>query len=384
MTRLPTMGMRANDSRPVIFHLLTAFGVGGAERLLERILPKVSQYNHVVISLKGDGPMRKDFEQAGLHTEILNIHSPFSISGFLAFRRLVKSYKPIILSTCLVHADLIGRIWGKLSGIPKIACYLVARYRGGRFWLVIRLMAWTDWLVDRYIAVSSEVQRYFVEDVGLPQKKFTLIVNSVDPGVFLPKENPEARQKVLLDLQLPLDSTIVGTVANLREEKCIERLIASLPMVFQHEPKARCIIVGKGVRRTFLEQQAKQLGISDRVRFVSFWPDIFEILPVIDIFVLPSAFEGMSIALLEAMATARAIIVTDTPENREVITVGTGVLVDTKNANALGGEILSLFGNVQQRKNLGAGARKRVEDHFSLSQSVTELSNFYRSLHSST
>lgn len=372
------MDTNTADTRPVIFHLLTAFGIGGAERLVERLMSKLTEYRHVVISLKGDGPIRRDFEKAGLQTEILHVRYPFSVSGFFAFRRLVKQYRPVVLTTCLVHADLIGRVWGKLCGIPRITSYLVARYRGRRFWLVTRLMAWTDWFVDQYIAISSEVQRYFVEDVHLPKEKLTLIANSIDTSVFVPNVDPEVRKKVFQQLRLPLDSIIVGTVANLREEKCIERLVRALPGTFKQCPNASCIIVGKGVCRAALEKTAQQLHVSDRVRFVSFWPDIMEILPVIDIFVLPSAFEGMSMALLEAMATARAIIATDTPENREVVTKESGLLVDTSNAEKLAGAIVSLLKSPERRKQLGIGARKRVEQHFSLAQSVKELGDFYR------
>ena len=369
----------AND-RPVLFHLITAFGIGGAERLLERLLPRLSDYQHVIISLKGDGPIRKDFERAGLHTEVLNMRYPFSLSSFALFRRLVKRYKPQVLTTCLVHADLIGRVWAKCSGIPHVACYLVARYRDKRFWLVVRLMALTDWLVNDYIAVSTEVQRYFVEDVHLPKRKFTVIPNSVDPLVFQPNHNIHNRTKILRELDLPEDCNVVGTVSNLRQEKCIERLVAALPFVFQKDDKAHCIIVGDGVRREALEQQARALGISDRIRFVRFWPILTDIFPVLDIYVLPSAFEGMSIALLEAMSTGCGIVVTDTPENQEVIVKGTGLLVDTANSNILGDAILRLLINSDERQSLGKAARERVKKNFSLSQSVSELTDFYRKI----
>lgn len=362
---------------PVIFHLLTAFGVGGAERLIERLMPGAKDFRHVVISLRGDGPMRQDFERAGMTTEMLKMGFLFSPRAFFVFWRLVRKYRPVILDTCLVHADLIGRVWGRLCGIPKNTCYLVARYRDQRYWLVVLLMRWTDWLVDGYIAVSAEVQRYFVDDVGLPAKKFTIIVNSVDPDVFVPPTGTASRERVLQQLGLPADARIVGSIANLRQEKCIDRLIAALPIVFKQVPNAYCIIAGRGVFQQSLEAQARELGIADRVRFVGYWPDLHEMHAAIDVYVLPSMFEGMSIALLEAMSTARAIVVTDTPENREVITSGTGRLVDTALPAELGNTITELLQQPDLCRALGQSARQRLQEHFSLSRSVVEVSAFF-------
>lgn len=365
------------DERPVIFHLITAFGIGGAERLIEQSLPKLTEYKHMVISLRGDGPIRERFEQAGLAVAVLNMRFPFSPWAFFAFFRLVRQHRPLILTTYLVHADLIGRVWGRLCGIPHVVSYLVARYRGSRYRLVILLMSWTDWLVDRNIAVSEEVKRFFVEDVHLSAKKFTVIVNSVDSTMYVPSKNPVDRENFLRQINLQNDTLIIGTVSNLRPEKGIDRLIQAMPYVFNLQPKAYGVIIGDGVDRIKLEQQCVQLGISDRVRFLRHWPDITPILPLLDIFVLPSFFEGMSIALLEAMSTARPIIATKTPENQEVITAGSGLLVDTADSKQLGKAINSLLEDPDYRQILGQAARNRIKNNFSLEQSTVALNNFY-------
>lgn len=377
MTLMNTRQDVSQNSKPVIFHLLTAFGVGGAERLIERLMPGATDFQHIIISLRGDGPMRQDFERAGMQTKMLHMGFLFSPRAFFSFWKLVRQYRPQVLDTCLVHADLIGRIWGKLCGVPKNTCYLVARYRDRRYWLVAKLMLWTDWLVDGYIAVSAEVQRYFVEDVGLSERKFTIIVNSVDPNAFQPPSSNELRKHILRQLEIPAEARIVGSISNLRQEKCIDRLIASLPETLRHVPNAYCIIAGRGVYKTALEEQAQRLGVADRVRFVGYWPDLHEMHAAMDVYVLPSMFEGMSIALLEAMSSARAIVVTDTPENREVIATGTGLLVDTTQPAALSQAITKLLQQPELCHSLGQAARARVEHHFNLRQSIMQASTFF-------
>src|SRR5690349_16770947 len=110
--------MNNTSTKLVFFHLITGFSVGGAERMLSRVLPRLNRYQHVVISLRGDGPMGAVYRDRGLQTETLNMTSPLDIRAWGRFRSLVKRYKPAALTTYLIHADLVGRIFGHFAGIP--------------------------------------------------------------------------------------------------------------------------------------------------------------------------------------------------------------------------------------------------------------------------
>ncbi|MFA6587814.1 MAG: glycosyltransferase [Patescibacteria group bacterium] len=372
--------MITKNKQPVVFHLITCFEIGGAERLLESFLPKLSEFRHIVISLRGDGPMREAYERVGLTTAILNMHFPFSPHAFFKFFKLVKRYHPQVLVTYLIHADLIGRVWGKICGIPNIVSYLVARFRGDRFQNPIRLMVLTNWMVDRYIAVSEEVKRFFVEDINLPARKFTVITCGINPLQFFTHADKSKRNFFLQEIDLPVDAMIIGTVSKLRPEKGVERFLNALPIVIKSSPKVYAIFIGGGVLKSQMEQLAAKLEITNHVRFLGDRNDVPSILPMIDVFVIASYFEGMSVALLEAMAAERAVLITDTIENREVITIETGRLIDTANEEKFSKAIVELLNNESLRKKMGAAARQRVNNYFSVDQGVAKLSRFFKEL----
>ncbi len=372
------MNNTLTDSRPVFFHLITGFGVGGAERMLSRVVPRLVKYRHVVISLRRDGPMREVYEQSGLTTAALQMRHPLDLRAWLRFRRLIHQHHPTVLTTYLIHADVAGRILGHFFGIPIIVSSLRARFRKFEVRNLLRLAKLFDGFVTSYIAVSEEVRRFYVDDLHFPAKKFTVVTNGLPVDEWHTEITTDIRGRLLRNLGLPESSRLVGTVSQLRPEKGVDRLIHAMAKL--DNSSLHCLLIGDGPEQARLESLVATNGLQERVHFLGNRPDVADVLLLLDIFVLPSHFEGMSNALLEAMASGRAIIVTDTSENREVITPATGRLIDTANAALLANTMKELLTNKNINSQLGRAARQRFEQHFSLDRKIEQLDRIYADL----
>lgn len=371
------MSSTSIDQRPVLFHLITGFQLGGAERMLERVLPRLTEFRHVVLSLTTTGPQESAYRRVGLETVVLGYSNPFNIFAFLRFARAVRQYRPRVLTTYLVHADAVGRIWGKLAGIPAIVSSFRARFRGQQYTWLLRFSKVFDSLVDAYLANSEEVQRYYMQRWHLPPAKFTVVTNGLDPSLYNTAFTQDKRQVMLREMRIPESSVIVGTVSQLRPEKKVERLIRAWPWVLRVVPQAHCVIIGDGALREFLEKLVADLGIQEHAHFVGQKRRIADVLPVFSVFTLPSAYEGMSNATLEAMACGLPSVVSDTPENREVIDPTVGMLTQTQNERMYAAALITLLQQPDLRQKLGVAARQKIKREFSLFEKVEQLRKFY-------
>lgn len=348
--------------------------------MLSRVLPRLDRCHHVVISLRGEGPMGEVYRQRGLETATLNMANMLDVRAWFTFRSLVKKYRPAAMTTYLIHADLVGRIFGHMAGIPVIVSSLRATLRGYSTGGILRWIKLFDRWVDHHIAVSEEVRRFYVDDLHFRSNMFTVVTNGLPVEEWSTTIDAYTAQKLRQEIGLPHDTFIIGTVSQLRPEKAVERLVSPLKLLDNVRPNVHCLLIGDGPDEDRIRAMAEQVGVLERMHFLGNRKDVKDVLRLLDVFILPSLFEGMSNALLEAMAAGRAIIATDTPENREVITPETGMLIDTGNPELLAQTIRDLQANPDRRQQLAQAARQRFEEHFALDKKVAQLDQLYQSL----
>jgi glycosyltransferase involved in cell wall biosynthesis len=154
------------------------------------------------------------------------------------------------------------------------------------------------------------------------------------------------------------DETVITSVSRFVPVKGLEYLIKSLPGI---SGKVKLLLVGSGPEEKWLKEQSKRMGVEDRIMFAGFRRDIPDILAATDIFVVSSLYEGLPTSLLEAMAAGKACVVTDI--GLPVEHMKTGLVVQSKNAEALSEAINILIRDESLRKRLGGNARKFVEDN---------------------
>jgi glycosyltransferase involved in cell wall biosynthesis len=235
-------------------------------------------------------------------------------------------------------------------------------------------------LLSRYVNHPVIVAKYLGDVLaaeGFDQNKIRLIQNGIDGKSY---ETPHVRFKLHKELGLGAENRLIGNVARLDPIKNHSLLLHAMQVVLKNKPRARLVLVGDGPLREQLEREAAGLGIEDAVFFLGERNDIAAILRDIDIFVLSSLSEGMSLTLVEAMAARTPIVATDVGGNPALITSGeSGLLVPSADPAALASAILKILGDPNLAKSLAGAARHRFEEDFNLETMIERYMELYES-----
>ena len=193
------------------------------------------------------------------------------------------------------------------------------------------------------------------------------------------RPQPTDRETARFALRLPPDALVLGTLGRLTEQKGQRLLLQAVAALARDLPDLVLFLAGAGPLRDDLEAEAARLGLADRVRFLGLRRDRPTLFAAMDVFVLPSRWEGLSLALVEAMGAGRAVVATDVGGNPEVVHNGrTGLLVRPNDADALADAIGTLCRDHDLRAALGDAAAVDARARFSIEQHVAQLSALYR------
>ena len=223
------------------------------------------------------------------------------------------------------------------------------------------------------VTVSKELQRHIKWQ---PQHKVTTIYNGVDLSAY---ENVLACEVAALQQELTEGKAvpIIGTVTRLFQKKGVDVLIKAVRILKARGQNLCAVIVGEGPLREEYMKLAESEGVEAQIKFLGFRDDVSRLLAALDIFVLPSLWEGNSIALLEAMAAAKPIIATRAGGNPEAITDNeTGWLVPPTDPAALAEKILAVLADVN-RAQIGMNAREHWRANFSVAAMVEKYQTLY-------
>ena len=228
------------------------------------------------------------------------------------------------------------------------------------------------------MAVSEDLKRFVMDKIGIPDTNVQVIYNGVHSGSFV-SEKEIVRGRI--ELGLKDGDHVIGAVGNLYPVKGHQYLLKAMPVVLQQYPSATLVLVGRGDLEASLKEQANQLGIEKQVRFLGLRQDIPNLLAIMSIFVMPSLSEGLSVALLEAMVAGRPVVATRVGGNAELVLNGeTGILVASKDSEALAAAICKLLGNKAMREEFGRKAVTRAEERFSARQMADNYRTLYNDL----
>jgi glycosyltransferase involved in cell wall biosynthesis len=202
-----------------------------------------------------------------------------------------------------------------------------------------------------------------------------VVTHGVDPGRA--RRGAAACDRARAELGLEPGDAVIGTVGNFTAKKDQASLLRAMAAVVRDHPRARLVLVGSGPLEAELKHTASDLGLADRAVFAGSRHDIVDLLPGFDVFALSSRFEGLPIALLEAMATGLACVATRVGGVPEVVTDGRdGILVEPGDPDALATALGKLLGDENLRGDLGRRAARRSED-FQISAAVHRLERIY-------
>lgn len=232
---------------------------------------------------------------------------------------------------------------------------------------------------DHLIAVSSYVEEMMVKH-GADRRKITVIPNGVDSTKFQIAPPNDARRQ----LNLSPDEFIILFTGNLVPRKGVDVLLKAFRYTVDRHPNSRLLILGKGEEQAFLTQLANELGVADRVDFLGFrlLPEMPLWYQACDLFVMPSWAEGLSLSILEAMASARPVITTipTVGKHDAIIPHKTGWLTEFGNVEQLANAMLEAAAQPEKARALGYHARKKVESQFNWSTIAQQTAVIYRQL----
>ncbi len=231
---------------------------------------------------------------------------------------------------------------------------------------------------DAIVAVSGDIKNELISS-GIPLKKISTISNGIGLERFSSGKKDENLRK---ELGFSPGDKIIGTVGRMSQEKGHIHLLEAAKRVMESVPGTKLLIAGDGPLRSGLEQAARVLGISDKVVFAGVRKDIPRVLSIIDIFVLPSLVEGMPIALLEAMASGKCIIASETGDIPKLIINGqTGILVKPGDTDGLHKAMVSLLNDESLSVLLAGNAYRKVVNEYSSENMSREYTSLYSKLY---
>jgi len=303
--------------------------------------------------------------------------------AFLELIRLCRQYKFDIVHTHTSKGGFLGRIAARLAGTP-IVIYTIHGFTFNElsprpikmFYTFLERLA--SPFCDVMIAVAEEHRRCAINRKMVKPDKIITIHNGIDASRF---DNLVDRDAKRDELSCPKDSLLIGSVGRLVASKGPEYLLRAIPLVVQEYPQTHFLFVGDGPQKSELISLAKDLAIDNRCHFLGFRRDIPELLACFDIFVLPSPREGLSVALLEAMASTRPVIATNVSGNRELVNSGVdGILVKPADPPALAEAIIDLMRDKARARAMGERARHKAKTSFNEQEMVERTLELYTSV----
>ncbi|MGC9398865.1 MAG: glycosyltransferase [Anaerolineae bacterium] len=360
--------------------LITELNVGGAERIVAQLASRLprDRYNVKVACLYDPEAVGADIRAAGIAVIHLDMRSKLDLRAPYRLFRLLREQNIHILHAHLFHANLLAATIGRLTRIPVIIAtrHSVEIGGGHREW-INRLVRSSH---DAVVTVSREVYEAELRRSGTDPGKLVMIPGGVRLSDF--DEIVQASPERLRDgWGIQPQSYLIGTVGRFVEPKGYPHLLDAMVRIQAHLPDVKALLVGDGVLRPAMEEKAHALGLSDSVIFTGIRRDVPEILALLDVFVLPSLWEGLPLALLEAMAAGLPVVATRVGGVPEVVVDGvTGLLVPPRDPHALADAILRLLRDPALRRRMGEAGRARVAAHFSVEQMVRKIEALYEQL----
>jgi glycosyltransferase involved in cell wall biosynthesis len=226
------------------------------------------------------------------------------------------------------------------------------------------------------VAVSNQQRASILRRHRLEPARISTIVNGVGANPLT--GDSEAIRRRRFELGFSPQDIVVGSVAVLSEQKGVSYLIAAAHRLAARDSRLRFLIVGGGRLEAELREQARSLGQGPRMVFTGWRSDGAELVAAMDVFVMSSLWEAMPMALLEAMASRRPIVVTDVGDNRSVVADGrAGVLVPPADTDALAGAIDAVVASPDRARALAEAAYAEYVARFSVDRMVADHEALY-------
>ena len=370
-----------------ILHLITNLPVGGAQ---DNTLITVERLDRskfdVTLMCAPEGKWVQRARQLSdvnlIFVEELRreIHLFYDVTAFFRIYRFIRRGRYAIVHTHSSKPGFLGRLAARLAGVPVIIHtihgfpfhdFMPASVRKFYIWIERQLARVTDYLVTvSRLNLEKAVQLHIAKRDKLVNVYSGIDFEKFDVEVDVPRKCHE--------LGLRPGDKIVGMVGRLSEQKAPWNLIQAIPQVLRHHPGTLFVFVGDGELKDNMQALAKDLNVSAHTLFLGFRDDVAEVMQTLDVYVLPSQWEGLGRSLTEAMYLERPVVATAVEGVPELVENGkTGILVPPNQPQALAHAIAELLSDPQKSRQLGEAARRKVEGSFEAKHMLNDLERLY-------
>jgi glycosyltransferase involved in cell wall biosynthesis len=318
-----------------------------------------------------------------LHLDVRK--TPASVlRGFIRGRAFLREFRPDLVHSHSFHANIFARLL-RMAGPPFVVLSTVHNVYEGGLWRMVAYRL-TDRLSRRTVAVSEAAAERFTRLKAVPLHKCSVILNGIDLNDtdvdgLIPDCNRRAHMRAEMGISTENAEFVWLAVGRLAPAKDYPNLLRAFAAVRTHTPQTQLWVAGdaRGGERTPLEALAKELQIDGAVHWLGLRRDMPALLDAADGFVLGSAWEGMPLAVGEAMAMAKPVVATDVGGVRELVG-DAGVVVPAKDSQALAEAMLATM--QESREELAArsrAARERVSRQFNMDATADMWLSLYES-----
>jgi starch synthase (maltosyl-transferring) len=363
--------------RPIrIAFCITDLDPGGAERALVQLVTRLDRtcWEPAVLCLSGPGAMVEVLHSAGIPVTCLGARGRSDWGVILRLKRELRQFQPEIVQTFLFHANIAGRLAGRLARVPHCVSGIRVAERRSRWPL------WLDRVTNRLVAtnvcVSRAVADFSINVARLPRAKVVVIPNGVDVAPFA-----TAAPIDLSALGLPASARMIIAVGRLDPQKGLVHLLEAFPTLAAEHDDVHLLLVGDGPERARLARIVAEQGLTHRVHFAGWRPDVPRLLKSAYCLALPSLWEGMPNVVLEAMAASLPVVATRVEGVDELVVPDqTGLIVPPGSPTELGDALESLLSDSDRARAMGKAGRERVESQFSWDTAAASYEALYRQI----
>ncbi len=347
-----------------VLHIVEDLRIGGLERVLASIVLNLDRSKFIpqVWCLAQGGEIADDLIRAGVKVKILGMSSYYNPLKIIKLSNYLRKSKINIIHTHGYFASTFGRLAAILARTPIIITHIHTTYFGfkKRNILIERFLSY---FTDKIVCVSRSTREFVEKIERIDNNKTCLIYNGTETTIKdLVKTHIDRAS-----LSFTADDFVIITVASLVAHKGHQSLLNAISILSKKYKNLRLLIVGDGPLRSKLEEYAKNLQISSRIVFTGLRKDVFSLLKLADLFVLPSTErEGVSIALIEAMGQGLALVGTKIGGTPEVIENNVnGLLVAPGGSYQLANAIRQLMTDNGKKEKMANKGRKIFAKKFS-------------------
>ncbi len=357
-----------------ILLIATHLNVGGITTYLFALCRQYVAKGHQVFLVSSGGARQGEFIEQGVTLVKAAVRTKSELSPRMycdvpRLIRLIRENQITIIHSHTRVTQFLGQALSFFSGVPYVStCHGFYKTH----WFRRTFPCWGKAVA----AISPPVKDHLINDFKIPEREVFLINNGIDLESFVPVDDI-GRQKIRMKFNIT-HSPIIGMVSRLADIKGHNVLIDAMPRIIKEFPNVLLFLAGEGKMKAQLQAQTANLGINEHVRFASVFNPSGAILPLFDVYVMPSTDEGFGLSGMEAQAAGLPIVASNIGGIPSfVFHEKTGLLVEPKDSTALALAIIRFLKDPDFAHRIGSQARKFIQENFSSEMTAAKTLQMY-------